>query len=418
MTTTAPETILTSDQQKALDACFEFLTDPNETVFVLKGYSGCGKSTLIRTFLDRRPAVMKTLRLINPSQKIHEVRLTATTNKAAENLAQITGESVTTIHSALGLRVVTDYRTNESKLVPRTKQLLEDTLLIVDEASYIDSDLLRQIFERTKNCKVLFVGDPAQLAPVKMNHTPVFDAKFKGAALTEVVRQAKGNPIVELSSMFRHTVNTGEWGSFTPDGNHVQHLSRPDFMAAIEKEFTRPDWRYQDSKILGWTNKCVIGYNHHINSLLTGAATFQVGDYAVCNSFINHNKQTIKTDQMVRITAMDPSTQFGVSGTTFQIDNSERFFMPTLLEDKAKVLRKAKQDEDYHRIQLIDTTWIDLRAAFACTINKAQGSTHDMVYIDLDDIKRCNSGDQIARMLYVGVSRARNKVYLTGDLAG
>lgn len=60
--------------------------------------------------------------------------------------------------------------------------------------------------------------------------------------------------------------------------------------------------------------------------------------------------------------------------------------------------------------------WIDLRAAYACTINKAQGSTYDKVFIDLDDIKKCNSGNQIARMLYVGVSRARLIVYLCGDL--
>jgi ATP-dependent exoDNAse (exonuclease V) alpha subunit len=60
--------------------------------------------------------------------------------------------------------------------------------------------------------------------------------------------------------------------------------------------------------------------------------------------------------------------------------------------------------------------WIDLRAAYAQTVNKSQGSTYDRVFIDLDDIRRCNSGDQIARMLYVAVSRAREQVFLTGDL--
>ena len=64
----------------------------------------------------------------------------------------------------------------------------------------------------------------------------------------------------------------------------------------------------------------------------------------------------------------------------------------------------------------MDNNWIDLRAAYASTINKAQGSTYKTVFIDLDDIKRCNSGDQIARMMYVGVSRASQRVWLTGDL--
>ena len=65
----------------------------------------------------------------------------------------------------------------------------------------------------------------------------------------------------------------------------------------------------------------------------------------------------------------------------------------------------------------IETQWIDLRNAFACTINKSQGSTFDAVFIDLDDVRRCNSGEQMARMLYVAVSRARNHVYLTGDIS-
>jgi ATP-dependent exoDNAse (exonuclease V) alpha subunit len=64
----------------------------------------------------------------------------------------------------------------------------------------------------------------------------------------------------------------------------------------------------------------------------------------------------------------------------------------------------------------IDQSWIDLRAAYAQTINKSQGSTYDKVFIDLDNVSRCHVGDQIARMMYVGVSRARSQVIFTGDL--
>jgi ATP-dependent exoDNAse (exonuclease V) alpha subunit len=90
--------------------------------------------------------------------------------------------------------------------------------------------------------------------------------------------------------------------------------------------------------------------------------------------------------------------------------------MPNVLADKNARIRKAKGDDMYMLIAEIENQWVDLRAAYACTINKAQGSTFDRVFIDLDDIRRCNSGDQIARMLYVGVSRARHQVFLTGDL--
>lgn len=414
---TAATITLTSDQQSALDAIYLFLIDPVETVFVLSGYSGCGKSTLVRTLLDALPNYLKTARLIDPKQEQWEVALTATTNKAAENLGRITGDSATTIHSFLGLRVNTDYTTGKTVLIPRDKDQKEGYLLLIDEASYVDKDLLGFIFKKTKNCKIIFIGDPAQLTPVKATGTPVFDANFSGAALTQVVRQAEGNPIVDLSTKFRHTVNTGEFFSFKPDGHHVKYLDRADFNEAIKQEFTRPDWKYADSKILGWTNKCVIGFNHYVASLVSGTPDFQVGDYAVCNSFLTVNRTSFKTDQLVEITRIIPNVEhLGVVGTDFDLDNNATVFMPLTLESKNARIRKAKTEGDMGTVAIIDQKWADLRSCFACTINKSQGSTFDKVFIDLDDVRRCNSGDQIARMLYVAVSRARNQVFLTGDI--
>jgi ATP-dependent exoDNAse (exonuclease V) alpha subunit len=411
------EITLTEDQQNALEAFHNFLLDPIEQVFVLSGYSGCGKSTLVRTIIDRIPDFMRTAKLINPSQKEYAIELTATTNKAAENLGQITGMSAATIHSFLGLRVQTDFRTNTATLIPSAKDPKEGYLLFIDEASYVDKQLLGFIFKMTRNCKVVFIGDPAQLTPVKSQGTPVFEANFTGAALTTVVRQAEGNPIVDLSTKFRHTVNTGEFFSFTPDGEHVKYMKREEFNAAIEAEFTRPNWRYKDSKILAWTNKCVIGYNHYVRNLAKGDPHFAVGDYAVCNSFISVNRTSVKTDQLVQITGIsEDDLEYDVLGNWFTLDSGLRAFMPKTLESKNARLKLARAQDDFHIGSQIESTWIDLRAAYACTINKSQGSTFDRVFVDLDDIRRCNSGDQIARMLYVGISRARHQVFLTGDL--
>jgi hypothetical protein len=411
---------LTQDQETALKAFELFLLDPIENVFVLSGYSGCGKSTLVETILDRLPAFQKTIRLINPTAEPLEPRLTATTNKAAENLERITGMTVGTIHSFLGLRLQTDFRNNTSTLVENKNHAPpENVLLFIDEASYVDSNLLQKIFARTgKNTKIVFVGDPAQLTPVKSSSTPVFAAGFTGAALTQVVRQAEGNPIVDLSSKFRNTVNTGEFFSFKPDGNHVQHLARDDFMRAIEAEFTRPGWKYADSKILAWTNKRVVAYNQHVRNLAKGDPDFQVGDYAICNEFLILGKDSIKTDQLVQITAIEEETVFHeVAGNWMQLDGkTTRVFQPKCLADKNAAIKKARAN-DWGHCLLDMERWSDLRGAYASTINKSQGSTYDTVFIDLDDIRGCNSGDQIARMMYVGVSRARSKVVLTGDLA-
>lgn len=415
--TITTEFTLTTDQQNALASFYQFLLDPVETVFVLSGYSGCGKSTLVRHLLDALPGFLKTAKLIHPKQPMYEVALTATTNKAAENLGRITGQSAITIHSFLGLRVITDYSTGKTTLIPRNHDVMEGYLLFIDEASYVDKDLLNHTFKKTKNCKIVFVGDPAQLTPVKATSTPVFDAKFSGAALTQVVRQAEGNPIVDLSTKFRNTVNTGEFFNFKPDGHHIQYLDRDAFNEAIKQEFTRPDWKYSDSKILGWTNKCVIGYNHFVMNHTAGTPEFQVGDYAVCNSFVTLGKKTIKTDQMVEITGITPNVEaYGVPGIDFQLDGSDTVFMPVSLEAKNARIRQAKANNEMGVVATIDTQWIDLRSAYSCTINKSQGSTFDKVFIDLDDVQKVNNGNTLARLLYVATSRARHQVILVGDI--
>jgi hypothetical protein len=418
-----PETVdsiqLTQEQQAGLDQIFKFVLDPQQQSLVLEGYSGCGKSTLIRSFIDKLPGFLHSTRLLDPKFKEPEVVMTATTNKASENLARITGMEVRTIHSFLGLRVQTDFRTGKTMLV-ETKNAVPpmDCLVVVDEASYIDPVLLTKAYQRTRNCKFLFVGDPAQLVSFNLTSAPVFMAGFPTVKLTEVVRQAKGNPIIELATQFRHTVNTGEWLPFKPDGNKVIHLSQEDFIAEIEKEFSRPGWRYLDSKVLAWTNKTVIGYNHHINNVVNGDPEFQVGDYAVCNSFTIVGSMATKTDQTVQICGIEDNvTRYGVQGKVFSLDNGMIAFMPNKLEDKKARLRQARADEDFNTVSIIESQWIDLRAEFAQTINKSQGSTYNRVFIDLNDVARCNSGNQLARMLYVGCSRPRDQVILTGDLA-
>jgi hypothetical protein len=409
---------LTHDQQNALEKFTQFLTDPSEQVFVLEGYSGTGKTTLVKTLLDQLPSLMKTAKLINPQVRRYDVELTATTNKAAENFGMITGMGVSTIHSYLGLRVSTDYQNNTTKLVPSKNQPKEGHLLFIDEASYIDKDLLGWIFKLTRNCKIVFMGDPAQLTPVKSSATPVFKTShFMKAQLSQVVRQAEGNPIVDLSTKFRETVTSGEFFQFKPDGHFIQYMDRDTFNKAVEAEFCRPDWRYKDSKFLAWTNKRVIDYNHHIRDRALGNPHFQIGDYAVCNRYVCANKKTIKTDQLVCITGIGRDIEiYGVPGNMMTLDSQIELFFPKSLEAKKDALKMARVVEEYHIVGEIENQWVDLRAAYAQTINKSQGSTYDRVFVDLDDIAKCNSGDQIARMLYVGVSRAREQVYLTGDL--
>jgi len=411
--------VLTKDQQDAYDNFASFMVDPCEQVFVLAGYSGTGKTTLVKTMLARLPKLMRMRSLLNPDSKGLLVQLTATTNKAAEAFSAITQTAVGTIHSFVGLIVKKNYQTGETELsTKRNAVIKENYLLFIDEASYIDKKTLAVIFAMTSNCKIVFIGDPAQLTPVKTSSTPVFTSGYRGSHLSEVVRQAAGNPIIEVSTKFRHAVETGEFFSFVPDGKYISHLSRSDFEDEIKKEFLDPKWTYASSKVLAWTNKCVIHYNKAISSELTGQPELQVGDYAINNRYMSSNgNYQIKTDQLVCITKMEPdSEEYGVLGNYVVIDNMATFFQPKSMVETKACIKRAKDENKAWLVAQIDNNWIDLRAAFACTINKAQGSTYGKVFIDLDDVSRCNSANQMARLLYVGISRASHQVFLTGDI--
>ena len=105
----------------------------------------------------------------------------------------------------------------------------------------------------------------------------------------------------------------------------------------------------------------------------------------------------------------------GVKGTQVTLDYGHSFFLPNSLAEKNAFVKQARANGNSHLVAIAEEQWIDLRYAYSQTINKSQGSTYDKVFIDLDDIKKVNSGDVLARMMYVAVSRARHTVILTGD---
>ena len=411
--------MLTKDQQEAFNSIFQFIADPNEHVFVLEGYAGTGKSYLVSKVLESIPKYFATQKLINPEYEEMSVELTATTNKAAEALQEQVKQLVKTIFNLLGLVVRTDYETNSKNLgIKRGTSKVHDSIIFIDEASYADGQLISYIFSQTENCKIIFIGDPAQLS-MSYGSAPVFNQGWPTARLTNVVRQAEDSPITQLTTSFRNTVNTGVWESFVPDGTSVIKLDKSQVNWELEKEFTRPDWHFKDSKVLAWTNKRVISYNHLIREMVKSTPELCVGDYATVNSFINPlNGNNYKTDETVLITGIIPNTvEHGVKGNSYYLNGSSNsVFMPHYIADKKKRIAEARRVNNYYVLESIDKNWVDLRATYASTVNKAQGSTYDKVFVDLDDISKCNSGNTIARMLYVACSRPKSKLYLIGDL--
>jgi hypothetical protein len=422
---------LSDDQANAEKAYVAFLTtsvnDPGGRAMIISGYAGTGKSTLVKHLLDNTHLYAKTIQLLNPSYSSPRVVLTATTNKAAQALWEATGRAVFTIHSTLGLRVNTDYRTNTTSLSRSKrshfldKEIPPDALIVIDEASFVDSALLKEIFQLLPTQKIVFIGDPAQLTPVKSSGIPpVFKCGFPTVKLTKVVRQMEGNPIIELASNFRNTVETGQFFQFKPDNVHIKVLSKEDFNQEILNDFNQPDWNPSTSRVLSWTNKTAIHYGALVTEYLTGSYSIKVGDRLNVNSAVMNGKFRLKTDEIVEVLKVVPDSERGVDGDWVWVadsgGNNSSVFVPhnhTHRKALEKVLREAG---DFDAIRDIDETWADLRPIYSSTINKAQGSTYDRVFIDLNDISKCTSGDQLARLMYVAVSRARYQVFLTGDL--
>jgi hypothetical protein len=408
---------LSDDQLAAYQAFAGFMMKPDEKHWVLSGYAGTGKSTLVTHMLRELPGLQRMIKLVRSDYETMSIRLTATTNKAAEALSSIVKDEVLTIHSLLGLRVETDYETQQTKLERSGSDVVKNSIIFIDEASFICKALLELIATCTKNCKIIYIGDPAQLVQVGEKTAPLFRQGYPVAQLEKVVRQAAGNPIIEMATAFRNTVNTGKWQIFDLDGHHIQHLETRDFEDAIIKEFDRPDWHHNDSKVLAWTNRRVIYYNENIRDAVRGEPLLSVGDYAVNNSYVKQGRYSIRTDRMVHITAMSSSSRFGIPGWQVTLDNTQvTWFMPESLQERKKAIKDAKSRKAWTDLQEIEETWVDLRAAYACTVNKSQGSTYDKVFIDLDDINKCRQGNQVARLLYVAVSRARHHVILTGEI--
>lgn len=406
---------LNPEQEAALTTLLEFIQDDDQKVIVIDGMAGCGKTFLVNYFIHALAQNNITLKDLGLPYKNYNIVLTATTNKAAEALGDTTCENVITIHSALGLRVNRNSETNKTELVRSYDgKSLFNSIVVVDEASFVDEELKELIHDSIEGCKVIYMGDPAQLTPVNCNYSPVFSEGFSTIKLTQIMRQANGNPIQAFSVGLRDCVLTGKFPDVDLVPGRIEQLGKRDFLDELKKEMLLSS----KSKFLAWTNKTVVEANAYISNFLSGNPILKVGDYAINNKYLTGRRFSIKTDQEVHISGMIPATVHGVSGHWITLSGySAELFLPedpSLIEKVADTLFKV---QELDCLKVLRERWIDLRPAYACTINKSQGSTYDTVFIDLDDLNKCRDKQTKIRLLYVAVSRAKERVVMTGKFS-
>ena len=409
---------LSDDQENAAKMFGAFLLNDEIHEMVIEGRSGSGKSTLASHLIDIARKQASMLQLITNEKNEIVVHCTATTNKASRVLSDKAKQEAKTIHSLLGLQVKNNFRTGKTSL-KRTKDYrpYKNTLIIVDEASMADKALLKEIREATPTCKVLYIGDPYQLAPVKETTCPVFDSVKHKAILTMIMRQGKGSPIAALGDRFRETVETGVFPDINAyvDGKEIIRVSGSEFQQMVSTTFTKGMCENK-AKIVAWRNTQVQAYNAHVRSLFTSSEAFEVGEVVVTNNPILSAGTQFSTDQLVEITGVESAINHDLECWHYELNGGTHVYQAKEQYRVAARLKALADEKDFASYFFIKEGFVDLRATYASTVHKCQGSTYETIFIDLNDIGDCYDWQDVARMLYVSITRASKQVVLYGEL--
>ena len=278
----------------------------------------------------------------------------------------------------------------------------------------LSDELFAVLDDTTINCKIVLIGDQYQLAPVKQKKSLMESLKCPKVTMNKIMRH--GGEILNTSALFRKVVETGDFKSIPLDQD-VTHANGPDFQDQIDAAFTHPTYQENKAKILAWTNDRVCAYNEYIRKLKGLPPEFQPGETVITNNFLQFGKARWAVDSKILITKVfEPFEKYGVKGRCVQLDHKAQGFLPDDPRYTRAVLKALKKEKDWKTFYTVQQTWLDLRPAYASTVHKSQGSTYETVFIDLSDIGRCTIASDVARMLYVAISRSSKRVVLYGQL--
>ena len=393
---------LSEEQIKAKDAILEFLLDSDQQFFVLQGTAGTGKTTLIKEVSKDWANQQQLLKTLDPKYLFTKFTFTATTNKAVQALTNATGYYAKTIHQLLGLTV----RNGQVALANQSELNFVNTVIVIDECSYIDYRLLEMIESFTKDNKVIFMGDKTQLPPVGYNHSPVFYKEYPTFNLTKQLRQMHSPNIAKYCRDLQTFINTPIDFPALNIGNEIEHLSKDGF----NKRILQMD--AAKSKILAIKNRTVNNYNAVLFKAKNGREEFTAKDVVINNHYV----PGLATDEEVTIEHIRYGVdRVGVTGA-YVVINNKHYFLPNKVSNIKKLIKQYTVTGEYSKANAVKNTWVDLRPNFALTIHKSQGSTYDEVFIDLDDMKSIKDLRELAKLLYVAMSRAKYRVILTGDI--
>lgn len=448
-----------------LEACqllsdFLFDSDPSST-FLLKGYAGTGKTSLVSALIQSAPSLrIKTL-------------LLAPTGRAAKVLSGYSHKPAYTIHKRIYTTI-----TDSSGIMHtvRAQNKFSYTLFIVDEASMIGLDgpegaaswsrrsLLEDLIsyvQEGSHCRLLFIGDTAQLPPVGSLESPALSTEYLSSIaslniyeceLTDVVRQEQLSGILHNATRLRNQIATIE--------EEYDEVELPLFEIGECKDVVRLSGEYleetlnteysnlgqEDVVFITRSNKRANLFNQQIRSrILYREEEVNAGDFLMV---VKNNYHWIEKDAPMNFIAngdivevMGVRNYEELHGFHF-VDATLRFVdypdMPNLdckllletlysespsltseeqkklytsvMEDYADVkvkteqMRLVREDPYYNALQI--------KFAYALTCHKTQGGQWPTVFVDQGYFTEDMLTRDYLRWLYTAITRATEKVYL------
>ncbi len=364
---------LDSNQQRAKDLALDWFHNSSDLIFRIFGYAGTGKTTIV-------------------SQVIEDIKGTvlhgAYTGKAAEVMNQH-GLNAKTVHSLIYKPVVPNkiiindlkdrlkYTENELdkgylkadiKKASQLRFVLNDNsrlnnaaLLVLDECSMIDDPMLKDLL--TFDVPLLVLGDPGQLPPIK--GTGALVRGEPNVMLTEIHRQAKGNPIIDLSWKARlgKPIGFGSYGDSSCVPMQHLHIRAP----------------MQVDQVLTGKNDTRRSMNQVMRKTMGLSGTMpQVGEKLIC--LRNHPEIGLQNGTLCTVLELGEATRIA---TKMKLRTNSGREVETLVH--------RAHFEEYERPGLVKSLeWWDLKQAdefgfgYVISVHKSQGSQWDsiMVYDD------------------------------------
>ena len=451
----------TPGQSKAIDALDRLLATPKDkATLILKGYAGTGKTTLVG-------ALVKVL-----ANEHRKVVLLAPTGRAAKVLSAYAQAEASTIHRRIySMGDDDDYGGMAVK--PNRDA---GALFVVDEASMIGSgrgegsfgnrDLLGDLFEHVFNargCKLLLIGDPAQLPPVGSDHSPALVVKdladfglLPGSIeLTDVVRQAENSGILVNATALRQTlaempVEPPEKDkppevipTFDTSFPDVQRIEGLDLQDALEEAYGS----HGDDEVclICRSNKRAYQYSQQVRARIHGFDEELMANdrlMVVKNNYFwageNGKKELIANGEQILVKRMKGiEEKYGLRFADLEVSwwngTEEREMDVKVIVDVlaaegpalpgprmkllsqsvlANILSKSKGERFRLLKQDPYANALQVKYAYAVTCHKAQGGQWKSVFVDQGYVTEEMIDREYMRWLYTAITRASEKLYL------